>query len=186
MRFTTFATAIAIAAMSALPAAADDVTEAIEEAVAAYEEGDLAYAKESLEFAAQLIGQMKTGTLAALLPEALDGWEAGETETETMGAAMFGGGSTASRTYAKDGKVVEIEYIADSPILAQMAAMFANPAMMGGKAVRIGRQRAVIDDDGTIQFLVDNRIMVRVGGDASVEDKTAYAKTIDARALKNH
>ncbi len=166
---------------------ADDVTDAIDEAATAYEEGDLAYAKDSLEFAAQLIGQMKTGTLATLLPEPLDGWDAAEAETETMGAAMFGGGSTASRAYTMGGKNVTVQYIANSPMIAQMAMIFSNPAMAGaGKLIRLGRQKAMIDADGSVQFVVNNAIMVQVDGSASEEDKIAYAKAIDIKALKDY
>jgi len=184
---TTATLALALC-IGAAPARADDVTDAIEEAAAAYAEGDLAYARESLQFASQLIAQMKTGTLAGLLPEPLAGWEAQDAETETMGAALFGGGSTASRTYTKDGSEVSIQYTADSPLVAQMAAIFSNPAMMGagGKLLRLGRQKAVIDDDGSVQFVVNNAIMVQIDGNASPEDKAAYAKAVDIQALKDY
>jgi len=177
-----------ILSTSAMPAHADDISDAIEEAAAAYAEGDLAYAQESLQFASQLIGQMKTGTLATLLPEPMEGWDADEPETETMGAALFGGGSTASRYYTKGDSGVSINYTANSPIVAQMAAMFANPAMMGGggKLLRLGRQKAMIDDEGNVQFVVNNSIMVQIDGNASDEDKIAYAKAIDISALKDY
>lgn len=183
-RLVSATLSIAIAAAT-MPAKADDVTDAIEEATAAYAEGDLAYAQESLQFASQLISQMKTGTLAALLPEPLDGWQANEAETETMGAALFGGGSTATRVYTKDQSRVSIQYTANSPLVTQMAAMFSNPAMMGagGKLMRIGRQKAVVDDDGGVQFVVNNSVMVQVEGNAAPEDKVAYAKAIDVKAL---
>ena len=190
MIFSKMMTAsLVVLAMAISPAHADEVTDAIDEAIAAYEEGDLSYAQESLTFASQLIAQMKTATLADLLPDALDGWEASEAESETMGAAMFGGGSTVSKVYTKGDKVVSIQYIADSPLLAQMAVMFANPAMAtagGGKLLRIGRQKAMVDQEGTIQFLVDNRIMVEISGDAAEDDKMTYAKSIDLKELKSY
>ena len=184
----------AILAVSALfllapPAFADDVSDAINDALAAYEEGDLEYAKESLDFASQLIAQQKAGTLSDLLPEPLEGWEAAEAETESMGAAMFGGGTIARRDYSKGDSSVNIEFIADSPIIAQMGAMFANPALIGasgGKMVRIGRQTAMIDDEKNIQFLVENRIMVQINGNASEDEKMAYAKAIDLRKLRDY
>lgn len=179
---------LATVALGAVPASADDISDAIEEAAAAYAEGDLAYAQESLQFASQLISQMKTGTLAGLLPEPLDGWEASEAETETMGAALFGGGSTASRQYMKGDAMVSVQYTANSPMVAQMAAMFSNPAMLGagGKLLRLGRQKAVIDDDGNVQFVVDNSVMVQIDGNAGEEDKIAYAKAIDVKALGDY
>jgi len=179
---------VAAFAFGVTPAVADDVTDAIDEAAAAYAEGDLAYAQESLQFASQLIGQMKTGTLADLLPDPLEGWEAGEAETETMGAALFGGGSTVTRLYTRGDDEISIQYIADSPLVAQMAMMFSNPAMIGsaGKLLRLGRQKAVIDEDGSVQFVVNNSVMVQVDGDASEEDKVAYAKAIDIGALNDY
>ena len=178
----------AILSLTALPAGADDISDAIAEAAAAYEEGDLEYAQESLQFASQLISQMKTGALAMLLPEPLDGWDAEDPQTETMGAALLGGGSTASRSYTNGDSEVVIQYTANSPIVAQMAMMFSNPAMVGSgaKLLRLGRQKAVIDDDGGVQFVVDNRIMVQVDGNASADDILAYAKTIDLKALKDY
>lgn len=185
----TIAPAMLAALVCAPAAQADDVTDAIEEAVAAYEEGDFGYAQESLNFAAQLIAQMKTGTLADLLPDPLTGWEGSEVDTETMGAALFGGGSTATRNYTKESSFVSVQYTADSPLIAQMGAMFSNPAMIGasgGKLLRIGRQKAMIDEDGTIQFMVDNNVMVQIEGNAPEEDKVAYAKSIDLKALKDY
>jgi len=188
MTIRKFGTALAIiACLGWTAASADDVTAAMAEAAAAYEEGDLAYAKESLEFAAQLIGQMKTGTLAGLLPEPLDGWKAEDAETETMGVAMFGGGSSASRTYTKGDDDVTVQYIANSPMVTQMAVIFSNPAMAGsGKLLRLGRQKAMIDDDGSVQFVVNNAVMVQVEGNASEEDKIAFARAIDIEALKDY
>ena len=181
------ALAIAVTTLIAAPAAlADDVTDAIAEASAAYAEGDLAYAKESLDFASQLIGQMNTQSLATLLPEPLDGWEAGEVETETMGAALFGGGSTTTRTYTKGNEAVTVQYIANSPMVAQMAGMFSAAAMAGGKLIRLGRQKAMVDEDGGIQFVVDNKVMVQIDGSASADAMLAYAKAIDIKALKDH
>lgn len=187
MLSTTLITSLLFAMPQAV--LADDVTDAIAEAQQAYEEGDLAYAKESLDFASQLISQQKAGALVSYLPEPLDGWTAQEAQSESIGAAMFGGGTTASRLYQKDGASVNITYTADSPMIAQMAAMITNPALVGangGKLMRFGRQKAMIDDSGTVQFMVDNRVMVQVEGDASEEDKVAYAKAIDLKKLKDY
>jgi len=175
-------------ALIAVPARADEVSEAINDALAAYEEGDLDYAKETLEFATQLIAQQKTATLAALLPEPLEGWDAGEAEETSAGAAMFGGGSIVSRRYTKDGKNLSIQFIADSPMLAQMGALFANPALIGasgGKLVRIGRERGMFDNSGSFQMLVDNRVMIQIEGSADEDAKLAYAKAMDMKALKD-
>lgn len=183
---------VCAAVLLAAPASASnqEVLDAIDEARAAYDEGDLAYAKETLDFAAQLIAQEKAGQLADLLPQPLDGWQAGEVETTAVGASMFGGGTVVERDYNGDGGDLTVRLTADSPLLAQIAAMFANPAMIsasGGEMLRLGRrQTAALTGDGTLQFLVENRIMVQIEGDAERESKIAYAEAIDLAALRDY
>ena len=168
-------------------AAADEVTEVIQEALEAYEAGDLAYAKESLDYAAQLIGQQKTAGLSDLLPAPFEGWTAEDDAQAAAGMAVLGG-SAAKRIYERDGARVEVQYLADSPMVAQMGVMFSNPQLVassGGRLLRLGRQKAVITRDGEINFMVDNRVMVQVTGNASEEDKIAYAKAVDVRELSS-
>ena len=176
-----------IALIAALPlsAMADEVTDVIKEAMEAYEDGDLAYAKESLEYAATLIGQQKTAGLSELLPAALEGWTAEDDTDAAAGMAVLGG-SAAKRIYRKGDAQVEIQFLADSPLVAQMGIMVSNPQVVtssGGKLMRFGRQKAVLTRDGEIMFLVDNRILVQITGSAAEDDRIAYAKAIDIRAL---
>ena len=167
-----------------MPAHADEIEDVLTEALELYRDGDIAGAKESASYALQLMQQMKGAQMAALLPDPLDGWEAQEAESSGGGMGLFGG-NTASRSYTRDGETVTVTYIADSPMIAQMAALFSNPAIMGsqGKVTRINRQTAVIGED-QIQMLVDNRIMVTVDG-GSADDRLAYAEAIDVKALRD-
>jgi len=105
----------------------------------------------------------------------------------TNAAAMFGGGVQAERGYTNaDGQQVRIQVMVDSPLVAQMAGLYAIPAMaaMMGKLVRIGGQQAVVNEQGEIQMLVDSRVLVTVTGDAPAEAKQKYAEAVDLAKLK--
>ncbi len=185
LRSVRLAVAAGVIALAA-PALADDVTDSIAEGLEAYEAGDMTAAKQALDYASQLIAQKNAEGLSGLLPEPLSGWDAEDADTQAMGAAMFGGGIQASRTYRKDGETVEVQIVGDSPLLAQWMPMLANPAMAGamGKMVRIGKVRAIQGNDGQITMVVANRFLVTVGGSAEVADKMAYAQAIDLAALE--
>lgn len=181
-------TAITLAAsLICLPAAADEVEDALKMALEAYQAGDIATAKEEIDFAAQLITQMKAAGLSGFLPEPLDGWS--REEAPAGGGVMmgFGGGLMANARYVRDSDDVSIEIMAENQMVTAMAAMFGNTAMMGsmGQVKRIGRQKVVITNEGELQALVDNRIFIRVSGSAPIEDKEAYFAAIDLKGLED-
>ncbi|MBB4286764.1 hypothetical protein [Roseospira goensis] len=181
-------TGAALMSVTALPAHADDVEDSIQAALEAYQAGDIALAKEELDFASQLLSQMKAAGLADFLPQPLAGWTRQDAETQAMGAAMMGGGLSASAAYEKDGgETVTIEFLADNPMVTAMAGMFGNSAAMGamGTVKRINRQKVVLTNDGQLQALVNNRILVQIGGSAGAEDKEAYFSAIDIDGLKD-
>lgn len=182
-----FALAAAVALIS-LPAHADDVTDSIGEALQYYKDGDYTEAVGSLNYAAQLIQQKKGESLKQMLPKPLKGWEAQDAETQAMGAAMMGGGLSATRSYARGDSSVEIQIITDSPMLQAMMMMFSNPMIAtsdGGKLEKIGGQKAIVKYDaseksGDINIVVANRFLVTFQGtDVSAEDLKAYARAMD-------
>ena len=164
-------------------AIADEFTDTIEAAMEAYEAGDIKTAKEEIDFAAQLLGQMKAEGLSAFLPEALDGWEREVGDTQSM--AALGGGQMASATYRMDGETVEIQLMAGNQMVTAMGAMFSNPVLMGaaGKVKRINRQKVVITKQGEIQTLI-NQVMVQITGSADVDAKEEYFGEMDVKGLK--
>lgn len=174
------------AILAALPAAAqaDDVTEAIDNARAAYEEGDVAYALEELALAQQLMMALKAEGFAAFLPEAPAGWTR-EIETEGMAAmGMMGGGSMVEASYQGAGESFTITLTADNPMVAAMAGMFANAAMLsasGVKVIRVGREKFA-DQDGELMSVIDNRVLIQATG-APVEVMLPVLETIDFRGL---
>jgi len=167
--------------MAYAPATADEIADSLRAALEAYEAGDVAAAREEAEYAVQLLTQQKAAGLAQFLPAALPEWTRTVGETQAHSAMMFGGGMTAEATYSSpDGVQVEIQLLADSP----MAAMFANPALMGmfGQVRRINRVNFSVSPDGEIQGMVGS-VLVQVSGSAAEADKIAYLEKMDLRGL---
>jgi hypothetical protein len=172
---------------------ADDIEDSINEALQYYQDGEYKDAVESLNYATQLIQQKKGSQLQAFLPEPLGGWNAQDASSQSAGAAMFGGGVTAERTYSKGPSSVTVKIITDSPIMQGVMMMSSTPRCAtsdGGKLERIGRQKAIVkydggNRDGDINIVVDKRFLVTIeGSDVSLEDLKAYAGAIDYKKLK--
>jgi len=118
------------------PVYADEITDSINEALTQYNNNDFSAASESLGYALQLLGQKKGGQLQELLPQALPGWTADEASSETVNAAIMGGGINAERRYQRDDSSVTVKFVTDSPMLQGMMMMFSNPMFAtadGGK-----------------------------------------------------
>ncbi|PKP65629.1 MAG: hypothetical protein CVT86_03215 [Alphaproteobacteria bacterium HGW-Alphaproteobacteria-8] len=173
-------------AVALSPASADEIEDAIAAGLAAYRAGDIAAAKDELDYATTLLGQKKAAGLTAFLPPAFDGWTRSEGDASAAGAALFGGGLNASASYARGGETIEIQIMADNPMVATMGAMLGNPAMMAtqGEVRRVGRQRYVVSADGGMMALVGARALVQLSGSAAREDKIAYFESIDFAGLE--
>lgn len=171
--------------LCALPARADDISDAIAEAQKAYAAGDTVGAKQSLDVAAQLLAQRNAAGLARFLPAPPAGWTAGETQTDAAAAAVFGGGLIAKRDYTKGSSEVTVQILAQSPMVAQMSAMFANAQMLGmmGKVFRHQGRSAVVTKDGAVQLLTGANFII-IDGSASEADKRAFLSAIDLAALE--
>jgi hypothetical protein len=173
--------------LAAAPAlAADDILEAIEQARKAYQSGDTAGAKQQLDLASQLIGQKNAEGFAKLLPQPLPGWTAEKAEAQAIGAAVFGGASSASRRYHNvKGDRVEVSITGDSAMLMQFAMLLNNPALAGamGKLIKVGGLRAIQNGDGDVIVVVANKFVVNVQGSADAASKLDYANAIDLAAL---
>ena len=177
---------LAAALVLAVPAHADDFTDSVAAALEAYEKGDIKAAKEEIDFAAQILAQMKAEGLKAFLPGPMEGWERKDDDGNSGAMAAFGGGQMASAAYWKDEENLTIQIMADNQMVTAMAAMFTNAAMMSsmGKVKRLNGQKVVVTNEGEIQALVDGRIMVQIDGNAPVEIKEAYFEAIDMDGLE--
>ncbi|QIE54754.1 hypothetical protein G5B40_04440 [Pikeienuella piscinae] len=167
-------------------AAADEIEDSIAAALEAYRAGDLATAKDEIDFAAVLLGQKKAEGLGAYLPAPLSGWTREDDDSDAAAAAMFGGGLTAGAEYVQGAERIEIRLIADSPMIAGMAGMLGNAAMMAaqGEVRRVGKQRYLIARDGQIMALVGGKVLVQLSGEGALEDKIAYFEAIDFAGLE--
>ena len=179
---------LTFACLIPVPATADEVEDSIGAALEAYQNGDVAGAKSEIDYVAQLLAQKQAETLNTILPAPFEGWsKEAATNEAAAGMAMFGGGLSAAAEYRRNSENVEIQVMADSPMIAAMMAMFTNPAMAsasGGKMKRLGRQKVIETGDGEIQAMIHNRFMVQVTGSAPIEDKEAYFNAIDFDALQ--
>ncbi len=179
--------AIFLLVAATVPAlAADDILDAMDQARKAYQAGDMGTAKQQLDVASQLIGQKNAEGFVKLLPEALPGWNADKAEAQAIGAAMFGGASSASRSYTNaKGDRVEISITGDSAMLMQFATLLNDPSLAGamGKLVKVGGLRAIQNHDGDVIVVVANKFVVNVQGSADADMKLAYANAVDLAAL---
>ena len=184
MKFRLAATAV-LAAVLVLPAQADEIEETIEAALEAYRAGDIKAAKEEIDFVGQLLGQLKAEGLKGFLPDPMEGWT--REENDTQNASAFGGGQMASARYSDGSDDLEIQLMADNQMVTAMAAMFGNAALMGamGTVKRINRQKLVLTNDGEVQSLINNRIMVQITGSADADTKLAYFEALDMDGLKD-
>jgi len=177
--------AVAFLALMAGAALSDGVTDAIEAGRKAYADGELAKAKEALGLATQLIGQKHAEAYAKMLPAPLVGWKADEVEITAVGSAGFGASSALRRYENAAGDQIEVQISSDSAVIAQFATMMASREVAGamGKIVTIGSTRALQSVDGDLHLAVGSQFIIAVQGNASVNDKLAYARAIDVPAL---
>jgi len=186
-----------VVSWGSIPACADEILDSINEAIEAYKEKEYAEAAESLDYAKQLIQQMRSENIMKFLPEALPGWESKTAETQSMG--MLGGMSGVQKEYFKPGtgnqgrKRITINIMAESPMLQGMMAMF-NPAYagaQGGKLQKIKRNKAMVKYDpdsrrGEANVMVDKSYIVSIKGNSiDKEDLMNYAEAIDYKGLKD-
>jgi hypothetical protein len=179
------------------PAYADEILDSINEAIEAYKEKEYAEAAESLDYAKQLIQQLRSEFIMKLLPEALPGWESKAAETQSMG--MLGGMSGVQKEYFKPGtgdqgrKRITINIMAESPMMQGMMAMF-NPAYagaQGGKLQKIKRNKAIVkynpdSRSGEANVLVKKSYIVSIKGNSvDKKDLLDYAEAVDYKGLKD-
>ncbi|MEA1889393.1 MAG: hypothetical protein U9N50_06375 [Pseudomonadota bacterium] len=174
---------------------ADDVKDQIDEAIKAYEKDDYNMAITALDSASTLIRQKKGELVSKLLPEPLDGWEAGEAKSSAAGASMFGGGISAERRYTQkvDGKLaaLTISITTDSPLMQTMGMMFSNPMFMGqdNKLTVINGEKTIANErDNSLTSMIANKVMVKIDGDKKVSPETLkeYFKAINFKAIKDY
>jgi hypothetical protein len=172
-----------------LKAEEDPVVKEINKAAQHYKDGQFAQAMTSLDSAGEMIRQKKSEFLGKLLPEPLSGWTAQQVDVKTMGAAMFGGATTAERRYTRDNSSITVRYSTDSPMMQSMLMMFSNPvfASSAGKIEMVNGQKAIVDfkeTSGNINIVIGKTLLITIDGKTvKREDLLAYAHVIDIDKL---
>lgn len=168
---------------------ADDVTDQINEALKAYQNHDTQTAIAALDAASNLMRQARADGLKKLLPPPPPGWTADAAESTAVSVAMLGGGITASRAYHNGAQRVEVQIVADSPMLQTVAALISSPlgAMGGMKTVVIGgRRMSYTENDKSYMTLVADKVIVRIEGNSDTPDATlkSFIAVIDFAAIE--
>jgi hypothetical protein len=107
--------------------------------------------------------------LKSRLPAAPAGWTAGEAESEVL--AFFSSGIVVRRAYTKEGSNVRLELVADSPIAASFASVFAMAQMTGQPIVKVKGRQAILEYDaqnrhGSVKLvLASNTALLSLEGD---------------------
>ena len=176
-----------IATVSA--AHADDVIDQITEALQAYQNHDTQTAITALDAASNLLRQSRADGLKRLLPQPPPGWTADVAESTAVSVAMLGGGVTASRAYHNGVQRVEVQIVADSPMLQSLAQLISSPlgAIGGMKTVVIGgRRMSYTENDRTYMALVADKMIVKIQGNADAPDPTlrSFIAAIDFAAIE--
>jgi hypothetical protein len=161
-----------------------------------YESGELRKAVQSLQFAVASIQEKINLDLLKLLPEPLEGWQAEEPQAQSAGMAAMIAGTNLSRRYFQDGgAAVEINIMADSPLMPMMTMMLSNPMIMqtnpNARVYNHNGQRGMIQhekhsDRWEISLLLANKILVKVDGSGLKDQESveAYLKAVDIDAVQ--
>ena len=183
---TRFPQAVLLAACL-LPTAAfaDEITDQIQSAVEAYEQKDYRSAVSDLNYAIAQIQELINTESARLLPEPLEGWTASEVESDS-GMAMFGGGTSMTRTYQREAEQLEINIVANSPWVASVMQIMGNPMLMAGnpnlKPYRHGKYKGMKETgDGSVEvsLLVAGQVLVKLTG-TGLGDEAVVEQYLDA------
>ncbi len=171
--------------LSPLPAAADEITDALTAAISAYEEGDVPDALGEIAYATQLLNALQAEGLTTFLPEPLDGWQREINPDAPASLGFMGGGTAAEATYSGPDGRFTIAVMADNPMVSAMGAMLGNATVLAsiGQLRRINREN-FMSADGQLSGLIGGRFLIQAtGGD--VEVMSAHLETMDFRALED-
>lgn len=194
LRRPTLALAILLGLSAAC--AADEVTDQIEAGRRAYTANELRTSIQALNFAVAKIQERITANLLTLLPPPRDGWAADAGESQSGGVAAMLTGTTLSRRYhGPDGAEVELNLMADSPLMPMLTMALSMPFMAQAnqnlatysfKGNRGTIEHAPETRDYEITLLVGNRLVIRGKGTnlATPEAIELYLGALDLDAIQ--
>lgn len=165
---------------------------------------DYKQAQLSLQDAINEINALLAKQVADALPAEINGLRAeGESEVNSAGMGMIGGGLQITKRYrneTKDGNDAEVQILANSPMIATMNMYLTNPSMMGqgAKTVRVGTIRAVLktemqdSDSGSAKIrsteiqipMGQTLITIHANGFATEQDELAFATKLELEKVR--
>jgi hypothetical protein len=183
---TTFVAAIgaclALGQQRTAPKKPPTFAEAVEAATKAAEGEQFGSAISSLQSAIRDLQKKQRVAILAGMPKP-EGWEIQDEEAnelaDEMSAGMAVAGMTARRQYRMgDGKSLDVEITANSPMLQMVAVMFNNPAIVtadGGEIVQYGAHKAILKKNGDasheLQILMHDKHLIRVNAQGVSDDE---------------
>ena len=178
----------------AMPVWADEISDQIKTGLKAYEDKDYKTAVEELKFVTAQLVELKSKEDHKLLPKALDGWTTKviDTSDNQRAMAIMGGGAMMKSRYERNKESIEIEVVANSPMISAMTMMM-NPMMLAGnkttKPYRYNKAKGIIKKDRKITeitLVIAGQIMLKLTGKNLEDDAVLkqYLETIDMKKLK--
>lgn len=159
----------------------------LDNAKTAFAAKDYELVKLELQDAMKLVNEQTSNVLGSTFPPAPDGWQASDLKTESNPMA----GTQLTKTYQKDKSKVTATVTHGSPLIASYATVFANPMLMQGEKIRLGRDHAMLqmNDDGKsgeLTYLVKGKYLIQLNG-RQLSDKAELVnllKSWDINTLK--
>ncbi len=175
---------------------ADEIVNQMNEAIKAYQEKDYKGAMDELKYITAQIQKLDATENQKLLPAPLEGWSLEKSKDDGGQAmmSMLGGGTSMQATYRKGKEKVEIEILANSPMIAMLSMAMSNPALMASDPsttpYRYKRNKGMKKKEGTkteISLLIAGQILLKLSGNNLKDDSILekYLEAIDIKALKN-
>jgi hypothetical protein len=145
--------------------------EAVEAAKKAVESDKLAAAIAALQAAIRDLQKKQRVQILSCLPKP-EGWEFRDEEVDDNVQASLGlaaMGQTVSRRYENGEKSLQVEVIANSPMIQMLGVMFNNPTLVeaqGGEIVKYGVHKAILtksgDEGQELQILMHDAHLIKV------------------------
>ncbi len=192
----TFACMLPWLLIQGLPAAPpphEEILSEIQASVEALKEGDYRGALEGLQFAVAKVQKLLDEEYKKLLPEPLKGWTAEKPRVQSAGMALVGGGTTLSRTYRQGEKRIQLQIMANAPMVGVMASLLRSPALFSQqdnvepfRFLGLRGMKKVQQDHIEISLLLGNQVLITAKGWGLPDDKAlkAYLKALDLEKIR--
>jgi len=196
MKKTLLSTLTALTLISTSALYADEITDQMTEALKAYQDKDYKGAMDELKFITAQLQKMDAAENQKLLPEPLEGWQMkeGDSGGQAMMSMLGGGGTSMQAIYTKEKESIEMQIMANSPMISMLSMSISNPALMAADPTatpfRYKKNKGVKKKDGKnteITLLISGQIMIQVKGSNLKDDAVLeeYLDQIDIKELKN-